>query len=244
MQAIAYLDNIIAKKQQEVARLKSSQLSFKKALKGNTLKIIGEIKRRSPSKGHFGEIADPVELAQKYAAGGAAAISILTDEGFGGTIEDLAQVSSALPKTPILRKDFLIDPIQIKEAAAAGATAVLLIVTVLGNKTAEMVKAVHEHGLEALVEIFNEEELKIAIDAGAEVIAVNNRNLKTFEVNLAVCERIAPLIPDSVVKVAASGMFTVEDVRRMKKAGYDAVLIGEALVKAPDPKRFIEEICR
>ena len=171
-------------------------------------------------------------------------LSVLTDEAFSGSLNDLHAVSQALPGCPILRKDFIVDLRQLQESKRYGATAVLLIVAVLGEETALFLKEAEKLGLDVLVEVHDEEELQIALNAGARMIGVNNRNLSTFEVDLAVAERLAPLIPSHLIKVAESGIHTHEDAQRMRKSGYDAVLVGEALVRSENPKNLIEELRR
>ena len=204
--------------------------------------MIAEIKRKSPSKGDINLKLDPMSLAQEYEKGGAAAISVLTDfEGFGGTISDLKLVKRG-SKVPILQKDFIIDPIQISEAIAAGADAILLIVGALQERTGEFIQLAEEQGIDALVEIHGEEELKIAATAGAKIIAINNRDLRTFQVDLDHSVRLANRLPKECVKVAASGVKTVDEARRLYKEGFDAILIGETLVKAESPQKMIEEM--
>jgi indole-3-glycerol phosphate synthase len=213
---------------------------MRKALKQKHVAVIAEIKRKSPNAGLIGERLDPVKQSLRYLSGGASAISVLTDFSFfGGTIEDLTAVAVQHPNMPVLMKDFVIDPIQIIEGALAGASAILLIVAVLGKMTISMLEEVRRQGLEALVEVHNQEELAIALDAGADIIGVNSRNLKTFQVDLKHAEDLAALFPPQVIKVAESGIKTVEDVQRMRACGYHAVLVGETLVRAEDPEAFI-----
>lgn len=217
---------------------------FKKALtlpKGS-LTVIAEVKRRSPSKGKIGVIKDPGVLSRVYHEGGAACISVLTDlEGFGGTLADLEKVVETQAKfkgnfpgpCPVLRKDFVIDELQIAQAAASGASAVLLIVAALGkDRTKELLQATHDFGLDALVEVHDEEELQVALDVGAEIVGVNNRNLRSFEVSLDTSFRLAPLMPDSIVKVAESGIEDNLAAWKLRDAGFSAVLVGESLVRA------------
>ena len=208
-----------------------------------SITVIAEVKRKSPSKGHIGHIPNPGLLSRAYHQGGAAAISVLTDnEGFGCSMVDLKQVvdeqenyqGSHPGPCPVLRKDFIIDPVQIAEAAVCGASAVLLIVAVLGERTREFVDHTHTMGLDALVEVHDEVELKIAIDAGAEIIGVNNRDLRTFKVSLETSKRLRPLIPDGIIAVAESGIKEVADVSQLRSAGYQAVLVGEFLVVASE----------
>lgn len=206
-----------------------------------SLGVIAEIKRRSPSKGHIGEIKDPGLLSRTYYEGGANAISVLTDEeGFGGTMNDLESVAKTQESyrgnypgpCPVLRKDFIIDEVQIAQAAAGGAKAVLLIVAALGkDRTKELLEATHGFGLDALVEVHDEEELEIAVDVGAEIIGVNNRDLRTFNVSLDTSLRLAPLFPQGVLRVAESGIEEGIDAWKLRDAGYNAVLVGESLVR-------------
>eukprot|EP00177_Eucheuma_denticulatum_P000910 GFKZ01001651.1.p1 GENE.GFKZ01001651.1~~GFKZ01001651.1.p1 ORF type:complete len:376 (+),score=53.42 GFKZ01001651.1:192-1319(+) len=207
-----------------------------------SLTVIAEIKRRSPSKGHIGFIKDVGALSRVYHEGGAAAISVLTDlEGFGGTMDDLRQVVEVQSKfkgsypgpCPVLRKDFTIDEIQIAEAAAGGASAVLLIVAALGpERTKELLESTHAFGLDALVEVHSEDELQIALDAGAEIVGVNNRNLRDFSVSLETSYELGPKIPDGVVKIAESGIADCLDAWKLRDEGFNAILVGETLVKA------------
>ncbi len=237
-----FLTEILERKKREVEEL-PQPVSFKEALKRNPLSVIAEIKRKSPSKGTLNLSIDPVELSKKYVAGGAAAISVLTDEeGFGGKLQDLRAVVVANPGIPVLRKDFIIDIRQIYETARAGAHAVLLIAAALGERLPEFVKAVKSYGLEALVEVHDLNELQLAHISGATIIGVNNRNLSTFEVSLETAEALAPHFSADIVKVAESGIENARDAARMRKAGYDAILVGEALVKANDPQSLIKEL--
>lgn len=247
-----FLEKLVANKKKEVAELKQrkqllsvaprvSHKSFKNALKKGHA-VIAEIKRKSPSKSHIGEIPDPVNLAQRYAEGGAAAISVLTDAyGFDGSIEDLKAVAAALENTSVtvLRKDFIIDPIQICEAVLAGADAVLLIIAVLKEQTADLLRFAQEMGIDALVEVMNQEEMDYALSLSPDLIAVNNRDLKTFEVDMNRAFTLKKSIPESIISVAASGMDSPKIVSRYFAEGYNAVLVGEALVKAKDPVQFI-----
>lgn len=207
-----------------------------------TLTVIAEIKRKSPSKGLLAEIKDPTMLSRTYHEGGAAAISVLTDEeGFGGTMDDLEKVVDEQAKhhgdypgpCPVLRKDFIIDEIQIAEAACGGASAVLLIMAALGaDRCKELLNATHDLGLDALVEVHDKEELDKAIAIGAEIVGVNNRDLRTFDVNLDTSLDLADDFPDGVIRVAESGIATATDAWKLRDAGYQAVLVGEVLVKA------------
>lgn len=218
--------------------------SFSNALAAEGVQIIAEIKRQSPSKNHLADIKDPVGLAQEYVKGGAAAISVLTDHfGFNGSLDDLSAVASVLKKqpTPVLRKDFLLDPAQIAEAIVCGADAVLLIVTVLGDKTASLLAAAQAMNIEALVEVHNRDELELAKDIGASIIGVNNRNLTTFETNIHNATDLFPHIPEQSISVAASGIHTSDVAQHYAHLGYDGLLIGEALVQSISPGSLISK---
>jgi indole-3-glycerol phosphate synthase len=220
--------------------------NFKDVLKSTSLTVIAEIKRKSPSKGVIASITDPTHLAHRYILGGANALSILTDkEFFGGHIDDLTQVADTIhnQRIPIIRKDFIIDKVQIAEAAAAGASAVLLIVAVLGKKTKALLEFARSIKIDTLVEIHDHDELKIALDCGAEIIGINNRNLNTFAVDTQRAIQIVSAIPNTIIKVAESGITSPVLARQYYQAGFDAVLIGEALVKSDNPEHFIQE-CR
>ena len=202
--------------------------------------VIAEVKRRSPSKGDLADITDPAALAREYAAGGAAAISVLTEQRrFGGSLDDLRAVRAAVD-TPLLRKDFIVTAYQLVEARAAGADLALLIVAAL---TDDQLRALYDEarelGLTVLVEVHDEAETERAVDLGAELIGVNARNLKTLAVDGETFGRLAPLIPDDRVKVAESGIFGPDDVARFVSQGARAVLVGEALVKDGDPQQAV-----
>jgi len=247
------LEQILKQKEQEIQLLLSKHTkkqpaitvkrpSLIKAFQERSFNVIAEIKRKSPSAGTLATIRDPVALAIQYEAGGACGISVLTDQHFfNGPIEDLKKVSQAVD-VPILRKDFIIHPMQIEETVQAGASAVLLIVAALGDQTNEMLKKVHEAGLEALVEIHNKEELEIALKANARLIGVNSRNLKTMKVNLATAEDLIKAIPDHIIKIAESGIHSIDDAKRMKNAGYQGVLVGEMLVRSLTPATIIHQM--
>ncbi|MFT3832163.1 MAG: indole-3-glycerol phosphate synthase TrpC [Micropruina sp.] len=206
------------------------------------LAVIAEVKRASPSKGALADIPDPAALAVEYAAGGASAISVLTERRrFGGSLADLEAVRAAVD-TPLLRKDFIVTDYQLWEARAAGADLALLIVASLTDQElADLMATAKMLGLTALVEVHTAEETRRATAAGASLIGVNNRNLQTLEVDLAQFEKLVGLIPDDVVKVAESGILTVSDVRRVSDAGADVILVGEALVKHGDPHRAVAD---
>ncbi|MCE5318924.1 MAG: indole-3-glycerol phosphate synthase TrpC [Parachlamydia sp.] len=235
-----YLDEIIKRKESEIALIRPRR-SLKQALRQDKMVLIAEIKRQSPSRGLIRAVDDPVALARRYCQGGAAALSILTDQAFGGSLQDLRHIASILPEIPLLRKDFLIAPVQIQESLQHGASAVLLIVAILGSKTKRMLEEAKRLGLDALVEVHDAHELKLALDSGADIIGINNRNLQTFEVDLNLSRLLGPQIPGSIIKVAESGICSRSDVEGMREAGFDAVLIGEALMKVESPEILIEE---
>ncbi|WP_017933832.1 indole-3-glycerol phosphate synthase TrpC [Nocardioides sp. Iso805N] len=205
--------------------------------------VIAEVKRKSPSKGHLAEITDPADLAASYARGGAAAISVLTEQRrFGGSLADLRAVR-AVVDTPILRKDFIVDDYQLLEARAAGADLALLMCSALDDEALRrLFSYAGELGLTVLVEVHDEEETERAVGLGAELIGVNARNLKTLAVDPAVFGRLAPLIPDDRVKVAESGIFSAADVQTYVAEGARAVLVGEALVKDGDPEAAVRSM--
>ncbi len=209
---------------------------------GNHIKVIAEIKRRSPARGHFAEIKNPLELAKQYIMGGASAISVLTDQAaFGGSLRDLETIAQAdeTLNIPLLRKDFLIDPVQIAESILYGADMILLIVAALGDQLPVMLKAARAFNIPALVEVYKQDEIQQAIDAGAQMIVVNNRNLKTFETQTDTAFRLAEYLPKSAIKIAASGIFETALAQQYHQAGYAAVLVGEALVKSENAADWI-----
>lgn len=219
--------------------------SFLDALIKPGLGVVAEVKRRSPSRGAIDLGLDPALQARRYAAGGAVAISVLTEPvHFGGSDADLEAVAAATGR-PILRKDFTVDEAQVWEARALGAAAVLLIVAALTPRDIRrFLDVADEAHLDAIVEVHSAEEARTALDAGATIIGANNRDLATFDVDLAVAESIAPLLDGCDARVAESGIWSPEDARRMRDAGYDAVLVGEALVRATDPGPLIAEFSR
>ncbi|MEV6237589.1 indole-3-glycerol phosphate synthase TrpC [Lentzea sp. NPDC051838] len=204
--------------------------------------IIAEVKRKSPSKGDLAVIADPAALAADYAAGGAAAISVLTERRrFGGSLADLAAVRAEV-SVPVLRKDFIVTPYQLWEARAWGADlALLMVVSLPGDQLAELHGLALELGLTPLVEVHTEDELGRAAGIGAEVIGVNARDLTTLDVDRAVFRKLAPHLPDGAVKVAESGVAGPEDVAEYRGWGADVVLVGEALVRSGDPRSAVRE---
>jgi indole-3-glycerol phosphate synthase len=205
--------------------------------------VIAECKRRSPSKGLLAAEYDPAAIAESYARGGAAAISVLTEPTFfDGALEHLAAVRRRV-SLPLLRKDFIMDEYQLVEARAAGADAVLLIVAALEQADlAHLQRRAGEMGLAALVEVHDEEELARAVDAGARIVGVNNRNLRTLQVDVEASYRLAPRIPREVIGVSESGLQTRADLERLAAAGYQAFLIGERFMTEPDPARAIGEL--
>jgi len=230
---------------QERARTVPAARSFASALRGPGVALIAEVKKASPSRGLLRADFDPVELAKAYADAGAAAISVLTDEKhFQGALADLHSIrDQLLDGPPLLRKDFLFDIYQIYEARCGGADAVLLICAMLEEQLLrELIDFARSLGMDALVEVHDEKELQAAIAAGAKLIGINNRDLRTFDVDLATTERLAPLVPDGVTIIAESGIFTRPDIRRLEACGISAVLIGEALVTASDPGGKIREL--
>ncbi|MFT7579712.1 MAG: indole-3-glycerol phosphate synthase [Myxococcota bacterium] len=206
------------------------------ALAAPGIRVIAEVKRRSPSEGAIRADADPVAQATLYATHGAAAISILTEpDHFGGRLADLEAVAAAV-SAPCLRKDFIVGKRQILEARHAGASLVLLIVGVVEDTALRTLREDAEAmGMHALVEAHTADEVRRAADSGATIIGVNNRNLHTFEVDLAVGEQLRPLIPDHALAVAESGIYTRADVDRLRHAGYSKFLVGTALMRSNDP---------
>lgn len=207
--------------------------------------LIAEVKKASPAKGVLRSDFDPVWLARVYESSGAAAISVLTDsQFFMGSREHLMQVKEAVT-LPVLRKDFIIDPVQILETAAMGADAVLLIAAVLEYPLLlELVEKAQGMGIEPLVEVHNRSELTLVLDTPARIIGVNNRNLKDFSVDIGISLEMAGYIPEQIIKVSESGIRSRKDICRLQEAGYKAVLVGEALVTAEDPEAAVESLLR
>lgn len=224
------------------------QRSFASALRQQgRVNVIAEIKQRSPSKGVICEDFDAVRIAESYARGGAAALSVLCEEDFfGGSLAHLEAIRRRVD-LPLLRKDFIFDSYQLYETRAAGADAVLLIVAILDDALLpRLIGLARELGLDALVEVHSDEEMKRAARAGASIIGVNNRDLVTFDVDLETSRRLAPLAPERAILVSESGINTGDDIQRLRSAGFSAFLIGERLMRARNPgeamKGLIEEV--
>ncbi|MSX98492.1 MAG: indole-3-glycerol phosphate synthase TrpC [Actinobacteria bacterium] len=209
----------------------------------NNLAVIAEIKRRSPSRGSLNSELDPTLIAQSYEEGGASCLSVLTDaDFFGGSVSDLQQARSSV-NLPVLRKDFTISRHDICDARIMGADCVLLIAAALSkSELTEFFKFSIELGLDALVEVHDETELTLAIDSGATLIGVNQRDLHTFQVDHQRAVRMAAMIPTNVVRVAESGVKTRDDARSLRDAGYDAVLVGESLVTSNNISNSVREL--
>ena len=255
------LKKIVEVKSREVARLKddaplpdllsmiesrAAPLDFAGALVGERVRIIAEIKRASPSRGVLRENLDPARLAAEYAENGAAAVSVLTNaDHFQGSLDDLESAGAVAHERglPVLRKEFIFDPYQVYEARAHGADAILLIVAMLSQDRLAALKALAETlGMQCLVEVHDEEEMRTAVESGAGIIGVNNRDLRTFHTTQEVTDRLAPQAPAGCVLVSESGMRTPADIARARKAGADAALIGDALVTAPNPGALLKEL--
>ena len=216
---------------------------FAKTLTGSSRQIIAEVKRASPSKGLIRENCDPVAIAQDYASHGASAISVLTEERFfQGSLLYLEQIRSAV-NVPLLRKDFIVDPYQLTEARSYGADAILFIAALLDpGLLQELCEQATALSLDSLVEVHTEEELNAAAKAGAQVVGINNRDLKTFEVSLATTEKLAPRVPTGLPAVCESGIENVEQIRRVEKLGIHVFLIGESLMRAAQPGKKLREL--
>jgi indole-3-glycerol phosphate synthase len=249
---VSVLDAIVARTRERVARestlrsmdelraaaaLAPSPRSLTRSLtRAGRINVIAEHKRRSPSRGAIREDLEPADVARGYEQAGAAALSVLTDEPFfGGRIEHLIEARGAT-RLPVLRKDFVVDAWQVWEARAASADAVLLIVAALRDDELEhLISEAAAAGMDALVEVHDRSELDRARGAGARILGVNSRNLKTMEVSLETALSLAADVPGGLVTVAESGIRTGDDIRRLREAGFDAFLIGERLMSAPDP---------
>lgn len=250
-----FLKRMVEQKRGEIPRLRRERAlssdsyrphfhpSFLSAFtKGPLPRIIAEVKRASPSKGALNPGLDPVNQAKLYQEGEAKAISVLTDAHFQGTLNDLEAVAAAV-NLPILRKDFILDSTQLKESLVAGASGVLLIAAILSPKELkELVEKSLELGLEPLVEVHTRDEMEKALATPARVIGINNRDLETFQVDLGVVETLAPLVAKDRVVVAESGISTREDVERLMAVGVENFLVGEALVRAENPREKLREL--
>jgi len=216
---------------------------FGRALISRQPAVIAEIKRASPSRGILAEAFDPPALARAYEKGGAAALSVLTDEKyFKGNLCDLESARSAVG-LPVLRKDFTIDPYHVLQAAAHGADAILLIAAILSEREMRDFRELAErYGMSAVVEVHDEEELELALGSGARIVGVNNRDLRTFQVDLNVALRLGGRIPNGVIKVAESGIHTSADVQQLSAAGYNAFLVGEHLMTSGDPALALQAL--
>ncbi len=257
---MTYLDDIISRTRTDLEERKKAipraellrvlsfhppPLSLRAALSGEGMHFICEIKKASPSQGVIRQDFNPAALARAYAESGAAAISVLTEERFfQGRLEYLATAGEATQhKLPLLRKDFIIDPYQVYEARARGADAILLIAAILAPpQLRSLLELARSLGMDAVVEAHSGSDVKSAVDSGADVIGLNNRDLDTFKVDLTVTERLRPLVPPGKIVVAESGIHARAGVLRMQAAGVNAVLVGEALMRAPDPAAKLKEL--
>lgn len=254
------LNKIIAQKRQEIEQRKKiatmtylqeriarqkPPLDIALTLKGDHIRLIAEVKQASPSRGMLSPNLNPIELAQTYAEGGAAAISVLTEANyFMGSIEHLSAIREVVG-LPLLRKDFIFDPYQVYESRAYGADALLLIAAVLNQEQLkELVSLSHSLGLRCLVEVHNTGEMEKAVLSEAEIIGINNRDLNTFTVDISTTRRLRPLIPQERIVVSESGIKNRKDIEKLGKWGVDAVLVGEALVTAGDVLAKMKELLR
>jgi indole-3-glycerol phosphate synthase len=246
---VGVLEDIVANKMAEVGsiceddfpRIRFDRASFGNALGGDGLSLVCEIKGKSPSGGVLSN-ASPVDVGGMYERAGAAAISVLTDfDFFGGSLNDMLRVKQNVG-VPVLRKDFIIEKVQLRQARAYGADAVLLIVSVLGERLGEFLSYAGQIGMDALVESRNEFEIGLAVDSGAKIIGINNRDLSTLKVDLGVFERLSDFVPEDVLLVAESGIMSGADARRMRDAGADAILVGSSLMKAGDIMSKVGEL--
>ena len=249
------LSEIISRKRERVAtakervslqeaRRRENPHALRAALRAGGINVIAEFKRRSPSKGVIRANANLKEIVQRYEAGGAIGISVLTEEDyFDGSLDDLRTVKTTVD-IPVLRKDFVFDEYQIHESAAAGADAILLIVAALDDDTLSRLRRVaeDEFGMDALVEVHTSEEMKRAVASGAMLIGVNNRDLRTFEVSLQTSLSLAREAPSEALLVSESGLRGPDDLRRLREAGYHGFLIGETLMRADNPEQALRDL--
>ena len=236
-------DSAQLRRRAEDARNDAQAHSFLNAFKQDGINIIAEFKRQSPSKGLIRENADPASITRAYERGGARAVSVLTEEEFfAGSLDDLRAARAAV-SVPILRKDFIIDEYQVYETAVSGADALLAIVAALDDETMDrLLSLTEELQMDALVEVHDEVELQRAINVGAKLIGVNNRNLKTFEVTTETSERLAKLVPEHLVLISESGL-TPKKVKELHALGYRGFLVGETLMRAEDPEHALRVFC-
>jgi indole-3-glycerol phosphate synthase len=220
-------------------------LPFAESLSRPGSSVIAEYKRRSPSAGTIKEGASVTDVVRAYERGGAAAVSVLTEyDHFGGSLDDLEEARRALD-IPILRKDFTLDPYQVYEARAAGADAILLVVGALSERELGLLLGVsRELEIDAIVEVHDEEELNAALDVDADIIGINNRDLEDFSIDLQVTFDLLTDVPTGKIVVSESGIHTRADVEELEQVGVDAVLVGEALMRAPDPEAACRELAR
>jgi indole-3-glycerol phosphate synthase len=221
---------------QRMALQQSPALNMASSLRGDGIRLIAEVKKASPSRGIIRSDFNPIEIAKIYANNGAAAISILTEaRHFQGSLDHLKNIKDVLIDRPLLRKDFIVDPYQVYESRAYGADSLLLIVALLRLETLkELLRLSHELNMTCLVEVHNEAEVEIALKSEARIIGINNRDLHTFDVDIATTERLLPHIPKDRIVVSESGIKSRADIEKLRRSGIDAVLIGEYLMSAPD----------
>jgi len=226
------------KKLEKMALEQQAPLDLASALRGGDVKLIAEIKKASPSRGVIRDDFDPLTIARTYVSNGAAAISVLTEpKYFQGSLDYIKQIGDELgdKRIPLLRKDFIFEPYQIYQSRAYGADSLLLIVAILKpDRLKELLSLSHQLGMKCLVEVHNESELEVALERDAGIIGINNRNLNTFEVDLATTQRLKPLIPADRLVVSESGIKNRDDIARLREWGVNAALVGEALMSAPD----------
>lgn len=254
------LDEIVAAKRLELANQKKvvpqdvlpdriaaqgAPLNLSGALLAGGVRLIAEVKKASPSRGLLCPDFDPVRLASLYTSNGAAAVSVLTDPRFQGELDHIRQIKEAgsSQRAPVLCKDFIFDPYQIFEARSVGADALLLIVAILTpQQLKELIGLSHQLWMQCLVEVHDEEELRTAVDAEAEIIGINNRDLRTFSTDLSVTERLFPLVPRGKIVVSESGIHNRQHIQLLSQLGINGALVGEALVTAPDVAEKVREL--